>query len=322
MKRLLLLTPFVIVIIFLVSYGVDSKLRGKALIKRTEDTKLRITFISPLKKNPYWDIVRDGMESANKKLGIDIKYTGQNQLSNSEQLDDIETAIASKVDGIITVASNTDVFTPIINKAINSGIPVVLIDTDAPKSKRDGYIGTANYKAGVEAGKAMIKATSGKAVIGIITASRDAANLNERIEGFRQSIKNQPGMEIAAVEEGKSDLLLITEKVQKMLKKNKKITAIFCCEGYGAIGTGKVIQSEGLTGKLTVIGFDDVAETIDYIKKGIIYGTIVQKPYQMGYLSVKLLYDIMRGKSHSNFNIDTGVTVVTSKNVYSYKNKR
>ena len=62
----------------------------------------------------------------------------------------IDTAIASKVDGIITMALSPAAIGPAIDRAVDAGIPVVLVDTDAPESKRAAYVGTSNYDAGYE----------------------------------------------------------------------------------------------------------------------------------------------------------------------------
>lgn len=283
---------------------------------------LRFTLVSPLVGHPYWVTVEDGMKAANKEFGVNTEYVGPTQISVDEQIKAMETAIAAKVDGIITMALNPEAFQPVIDKAVDAGIPVVLIDTDAPKSKRNVYAGTSNKQAGVEAGKAMIKATGGKAAIGIITGAIDAANLNERIDGFKEAIKDQPNMKIVATEPSDSDLLKGTEKAQRMLKAHPDINAFFGVSATDVDAAAKIVEEQKLTGKIKLVGFDDLAETVDYIKKGVVDATIVQKPYQMGYLGVKLLKEIKEGKNPEQKIIDTGVTVVSKDNADTYKNAK
>lgn len=296
---------------------------AKAAEPAKADAKpLRFTLVSPLVGHPYWVMVEDGMKAANKEFKVDTQYVGPTEISVDEQIKFIETAIASKVDGIITMALNPEAFTPVLDKAVAAGIPVILIDTDAPKSKRNVYAGTSNKQAGMEAGKAMIKATNGKAVIGIITGAIDAANLNDRIDGFKEAIKDQPGMKIVATEPSNSDLLKATEKAQSMLKAHIDINAFFGVSATDVVGAAKIVEEQKLTGKVALIGFDDMPETLDYIKKGVVYGAAVQKPFQMGYLGVKLLKDIKDGKAPTNSIIDTGVTIVTKDNLDTYKNAK
>ena len=282
--------------------------------------QLRITFVSTLISNPYWVQVADGVKAADKELGTNTEIVGPTAVSVDDQINFIQTAIASKVDGIITMALDPVAFTPIINQAKAAGIPVVLVDTDAPKSKRDAYVGTSNKQAGIEVGKAMIKATGGNAVIGIITGSIDQANLNERIDGFKEAIKDQPNMKIIDTQASDSDLLKGTEKAQGMIMAHPDLNAFFGVGATDVEAAAKVVQEQKRTGKIKLVGFDDLDETIAFIKSGVIDATIVQKPYTMGYKSVQILKNISEGKKPSSTIVDTGVVTVTKDNVTTYKN--
>lgn len=282
-------------------------------------SKLRLTLVTPFGAHPYWMQAEQGMLAANKDLGVNCELAGPAELNLDEQIKAIETAVASRVDGIITNGYVPEALTPAIDKAVEAGIPVVLIDADAPDSKRTCYIGTSNYDAGVEAGKAMIKSTGGKAKIGILTGPLDSANLNDRIDGFKAAIKDNPDMVILTTEVTDADLLKGTEKAQTMLQAYPDMTAIFGVSGNDIIGAGTIVEEKGLAGKLTLIGFDDLDQTLDYIRKGIVTGTTVQKPYTMGYEGVKTLVGIIQGKNPEQEVIDTGVTIVTKENVDSYK---
>ena len=231
----------------------------------------------------------------------------------------IDTAIASKVDGIITMALSPAAIGPAIDRAVDAGIPVVLVDTDAPESKRAAYVGTSNYDAGYEAGKAMIEATGGKAKIGIIRGTIGQETDNDRIKGFEDAIKDEPDMEILTTEACNSDMLTGTQKAQDMLKAYPEMTAIFGSEGTGAVAAGKVLEEQGLSGTITVIGWDDTDECLDFIRTGVVKGTIVQKPDFMGRKAVELLTRIKNGEELTETVIDSGVTFVTAENVDTYK---
>lgn len=311
-KILLVLMIFSLVIGTLFAGG------AKETVKGTEGM-LRVAFVSPIIGHPYWVDVADGVEAAAKEFGISYTETGPiGELNIDKQISAIETAIVSKVDGIVTMALNPEAFTPVINRAEAAGISVVLIDTDAPDSNRSAYAGTSNWDAGYSAGEAMIKATNGKANIGIVTGAIDADNLNLRIAGFRKAIADYPEMKIIDVQAGNSDLLQATEKTQSMLSANPKLDALFGVSAECAIAQGKIVEERGLKGKIAIVGFDDLDETLDYIRSGTVYATAVQKPFMMGYLGVKIAHDLAKGATLETDIIDTGVTIVTKENVDSY----
>ena len=280
--------------------------------------ELNFTLVSPLVGHPYWVQVEDGMLAANAQFGVNTLYVGPTALSVSEQISAIETAIAAQVDGIITMALDPVAFTPVINRAIEAGIPVVLIDSDAPDSNRNFYAGTSNFAAGYEAGLAMIEATGGTANIGIITGAIHAPNLIERIDGFQAAIAGHPGMVVLAVEPSDSDLLLATQRAEALLLTFPELDAFFGVSAPDAQGAAMVVVEQNLAGDIAIVGFDDMEETLDFIRDGVIFGTVVQRPFMMGFLGVELLYQIHAGTAPDNPIIDTGVVVVTIDNVDNY----
>jgi ribose transport system substrate-binding protein len=56
-----------------------------------------------------------------------------------------------------------------------------------------------------------------------------------------------------------------------------------------------VKATPGALGRVKIVGFDEEVQTLNGIKEGHVYGTIVQQPYQFGYKSVKLMSQIVRG---------------------------
>ncbi|MEG2951217.1 MAG: sugar-binding protein, partial [Clostridia bacterium] len=224
----------------------------------------RFTLVSPLVGHPYWVSVEDGMKAGNEQYGVDTQYVGPTEIDIYSQINYMETAIASKVDGIITMALDPTAFEPVIKKAVDAGIPVVLIDTDAPNSVRNYYAGTSNFAAGKAAGDAMVKATEGKAKIGIITGAINAANLNERIDGFKEAIKEYPEMEILAIEPSDTDLLKATEKTQSLLQTYPDMNAIFGVSATDVQGAAKVVVEQNKVGQIKLVGFDDMDDTIKY----------------------------------------------------------
>ena len=114
-------------------------------------------------------------------------------------------------------------------------------------------------------------------------------------------------------------MLTGTQKAQDMLKAYPEMTAIFGSEGTGAVAAGKVLEEQGLSGTITVIGWDDTDECLDFIRPGVVEGTIVQKPDFMGRKAVELLTRINNGEELTETVIDSGVTFVTAENVDTYK---
>jgi ribose transport system substrate-binding protein len=281
-----------------VYFGAKALQYDNKMIKVANSSKLAYHFLLVPEEmdNDYWRLVERGAREAAKDLNVTLEYSGPVQADIEEHIKKIDMAIAAKVDGIITQGLNENQFNPIINKAIGKGIPVITIDTDAPKSKRIAYVGTDNYLSGFLAGQALIKDTKGKAVVGIITGRFAAEHQRLRVQGFRDAVKNEPGIKIVAVEESNITRIEAAEKASKILAEHPDVTAFYGTSALDAIGIAQVVERLGIAEDLYIIGFDTLPETIELLKKGTIEATVVQKPYEMGYKAVQLMLDIKKGK--------------------------
>jgi ribose transport system substrate-binding protein len=277
-----------------------------------------IVMVTPYGAVPYWQQIEAGMNAANADFGTNVQYIGPSDLDLNAQLQAIDTAIASKVDGIITNGYVPESFTPLFQKATDAGIPVVLVDADDPESTRTTYIGTSNEAAGYQAGQAMAECMNGSGKIGILTGVIGSSNIDDRVTGFNRALAEYPDMEVVTMEVTNVDLQTANEKAGAMLTAYPDITGLYGTTEPDIIGAAQVVAERGATG-LCLVGFDDATQTLDYIRQGVIYATIVQKPYMMGYMGVQVMLDILNGKEVQEI-YDTGVTTVTSANVDTYKN--
>ena len=57
----------------------------------------------------------------------------------------------------------------------------------------------------------------------------------------------------------------------------------------------EALSRSGKAGKIKIIGFDEADETLQAIKDGKCYGTVVQNPYMYGFESVRILAALARG---------------------------
>jgi len=280
--------------------------------------KWRFTFVAPFRSD-YWTTVAQGIRDASREVQANTIVTGPVGEVNADlQIQAIEAAIASKVDGIVTMALDPGKFTKVIDKAEAAGIPVVLVDTDAPGSRRAAYIGTDNYAAGQEAARIMMQAIGHDAEIGIITGPAEADNQKLRISGFRKAISAYPGLRIVDTQVGNSELLLARQRLQAMLSAHPGISVLFGADGYGAIAGAAVVRQLDRAGRIAIIGFDSSTEVIEDIRSGIISAVIVQDNYRMGYQAIKVLADIKSGRKPPAAIIKTPTRVLNKRNIASY----
>src|SRR5688500_17203240 len=154
------------------------------------------------------------------------------------------------------------------------------------------YIGTDNKTAGQVQGEAMREARGGSGKIGIITGGLGALNLNERIDGFRETVG--PDIEIVEVVATDDDLQKGLGVSEALLRAHPDLNGVACVSATGGPTLAQVIQGQEFEGRdVTIVAFDDLEETVRAIEDGIITATLVQRPVQMGRLSISQSYEIL-----------------------------
>lgn len=274
--------------------------------------------------DPYWQEVARGVKEAADKYHIAVEMNSPKFNNPEEELSFFDIAVTSRVDGIITHVPFGMDFSPAIEKAYERKIPVVTIENDAPGSQRNAFVGTNSFLLGKEAGVLMERALKGNGKIGVIVSDEyesDEAIKNLKISGFLTALKGKPNIEVVKIATSKMGMISAEDLMQSFFKEEPDINAIYATNSVDTLGAAQAIVDLNKVGKVTLIGYGDVEEIIRYIRKGIIYGTVMSDPYKMGYESVKALLDIKEKETTSTF-IDTGVHVITAENLQDYISRR
>ena len=222
--------------------------------------------------------------------------------------------------GIITYVQEEGKYKNKINNAMEKGVPVVTIDSDEEDSKRIAYVGTDNILAGQVAGEEMIKQIGTEGRVAVVMGGKDVKNQKERVEGFTNYITSNSNLKI--VDKDSSDAMLLESEIitRKILIRNdNSINALFCTSALDGIGAAKAIKDLNDKGKVKIVCFDDLEETLNNIKNGVVTATIVQKSDEMGYKAVNIIMDKIEKKPYGGQKLLIDVKVINQANISTYK---
>ena len=146
-------------------------------------------------QSTYWDAAQEGMKKASEELGVTYKPQGPNSESDiADQVNMINTAIASNPVGLGLAACDTSSVTYALKTCAEKGIPVVTFDTgiaDAPEGSVVCEVCTDNAQAGAVAAENMynsikdvVKDADGQVIIGEVNQDATAQNIQQRGTGF------------------------------------------------------------------------------------------------------------------------------------------
>ena len=280
----------------------------------------------------YWTTAVAGFKKAAAEYGVTARAVGPDNYDPQAALAELQKAVAAKPAGILISVSDAAVLTPGINAAVDAGIPVITVDSDAADSHRLYFIGTNNLDAGRLGGRRVVEKLGGKGNVVFFTITGQP-NTEERLKGFKDAFATRPGINIVEVVDIKGDTALAFDRTQQLLAQAgaKKIDAFVCLESASGELVAEAVKRSHDTSRV-VVAWDVNPDTLNGIKDGVIEATVVQKPFTMGYVGLKVLDEIFHSppaqlsKDYSSdaFSpypafIDTGTSLVDKSNVDFYR---
>jgi ribose transport system substrate-binding protein len=279
---------------------------------------------------PYWQEAQAGFQDAGRGLGVKVEFTGPTSYAPEEELEAFRKAVAARPAGILISPARPELFNKEIDAAVEAGIPVICVDSDAPDSRRILFIGTDNFQAGMESGRRMAEILRGQGQIVLITIPGQL-NLEERLRGVSETFKKYPGIKISKTVDDKGDPRIANDQISHMLEAKEEIEGILCLEASGGSGAAEALHRLNLDGKIPIVAMDKSPETLDWISRGVISATITQKSYTMSFYGLRFLDDLHHNVVHEfkdwrtapasplPTRVDTGTTVVDQKNLAEFQ---
>jgi ribose transport system substrate-binding protein len=292
------------------------------------DDKERFVFVASNIHLPYWEEAQAGLSDAAKQMGVKAELVGPEKFDPQEQLKAFQEVVNGKPAGIMISVTRPDLLQDAIDGAVAQGIPVITVDSDAPTSKRLMFVGTDNFRAGMESGKRMGEILKGQGQLVVVTIPGQL-NLDERARGMNDALKKYPGIKLAQTIDDKGDPRVANDSISALLKAKAKIDGIICLEASGGSGAAEALHR--VDAKIPIVGFDKDPETLDWIDRDGITATVTQKPYVMAYYAIKFADDLHHNAVHEFKDwrtapapamptwVDTGTVVVDKSNVKMFR---
>jgi ribose transport system substrate-binding protein len=154
---------------------------------------------------PYWQTAAAGFNKAAAQYKVTARVAGPDGHDPQAELAELHNAIKAKPAGILISVADSALLGPEIDAAIEAGIPVVTMDSDAPGSRRLYFIGTNNREAGRLGGQRVIQRLGGKGNVVFFTLGGQA-NTDERLLGYKDVFATRPEIHIVEVVDIKGDV--------------------------------------------------------------------------------------------------------------------
>lgn len=313
---------------YLTAVAVASLLSSAAM---AQDAPMNIVFTHHSSaSNPFWQAVKRGFDDACAKIEANCQMIfTQTEGAIDQQAANMQAALASSPDALLTSIVDNTAFDDIISRAVDAGVIVMAVNVDdtegAAGNARAAFIGQGFIPAGYSLGSKMseffpaegpISAVVGISAPGQNWSEQRGAGVIQFLEEFKAANPDRD-VEITRLDTG-TDGAVVADRVGAYLLANPDTTVYFDTGLWHAY-VAQVLADRGVPpGQVLMGGFDIVSEVLAQMEAGYIQVQVDQQPYMQGFLPVMQAY-LAHTVGLSPTDVDTGQGLVVQADVAALK---
>lgn len=225
----------------------------------------------------------------------------------------IETNIARKPDSLVVACLDPATNTQVLDEAVKSSVNVLTSSSFC--ADRFPFVGQKDsYRDGYDLADFLAKQIGDTGKVGILSGSLTAQDHIRRIQGFKAAMAKHPNVKIVFEQPDNDDLDRAVQLTEDALQAHPDMVRMFGCNASNSIGAARAVQNAGKAGKVKIVGLDDLPETVQFIKDGVITAVMAQCQWEQGYWAVQ--YAVARNEGHTiPMDRATGPRMITKDSV-------
>ena len=242
----------------------------------------------------YWHYAWQGIEETTQELGLNAKYHAIEPGACSVPQDCIIPQIQlinqlieqGGIDGMVVGPTDSFRLSAVIEKAIDSGIPVIAMDTPVDTERILSLVMMDSYQGGKKMGEWVAQKLNGKGQVLILAGPKNDQNAIERHRGILAGLNSGS---ITVLDTQVADWLEFRaeEITTAWLQEFPKVDAILSVNDPMAIGASHAVKAASRETLIT--GYDGLPQAIDAIRAGELAATIYQAPKLQAEIATRLL---------------------------------
>lgn len=266
----------------------------------------------------YMKMLQLGMSDAAQKEGVNVILSNAYSKLDKE-IELINTYLKSGVDGICIHPVSVELSPPILKKAQESGIKVMMAGIKIDDSFNIGCIESDQWELGKKTGELcrdfIQTKLHGKANIALLNyTSQFTEESMKRTDGFLSEVRSLPGVKILTEQEAwLSDIAI--QKARNIINSYPSVNILWAANEGGTLGATIAVKNAGKAGKLYVFGTDANEQLLNQLqsKDNILQCITAQQPYFIGYQSMEQLINSKNFDQTSQKIIIPGISLSRTK---------
>ncbi|MEP6802764.1 MAG: substrate-binding domain-containing protein [Acidobacteriota bacterium] len=178
------------------------------------------------------------------------------QQDNAKQVSDVENFLRQKIDLLIISPNEAKPLTPIVQRAFDQKIPVIVLDRAIEGDTYTCFIGADNREIGRAAGRYIVELLNGKGAVVEIKGLPGSPPARDRSEGMREAVGGSPGIRI--VHDPVANWLReeAMAQMESALSAHEHIDLVYAHNDPMAMGAYLAARAKGREREMKFIGID------------------------------------------------------------------
>jgi ribose transport system substrate-binding protein len=294
--------------------------RGGPAAPRPRDKAIAVFKQGP-ESNAFWSAVCEGLASGAEDFGFAASVRApRDETFVDEQIRMVRSAIAERPAAIILAAADVKLLVGPVREAKARGIKVICVDSFIESQDADARVGTDNYEAGQKCGSALRRLLPAGSTVEVMSYVQGSSTAIGRETGLRMALGE--AFEVGRASYSGSDTETAYRQARGILAARKGAFGIAALNLPTLAGAARALDESGRAASVVLVGVDGSAEIVKRMERGVIRDAIVQKPFNMGYISMRVARELLSGKRQRQVYTNTGSVDINKGNMFAPENEK
>ncbi len=283
--------------------------------------KPKVALVMKSLANEFFLTMEDGAKAYQKEHAsqFDLISNGiKDESDTASQIRIVEQMIVSRVDALVIAPADSKALVPVLKKAMDAGIKVINIDNQLDagvlKSKNIEvpFVGPDNRKGAQLVGEYLAGKLAAGDEVGIIEGVPTTTNAQQRSAGFQDAMQAAQ-IKVVSVQSGNWEIDKGNAVASAMLNEYPNLKALLAGNDSMALGAVSAVRAAGKTGKVMIVGYDNINAIKPMLKDGRILATADQFAARQAVFGIEAALKSIKGEALGSVDgvIQTPVELVT-----------
>ncbi|MBE0478183.1 ABC transporter substrate-binding protein [Candidatus Aerophobetes bacterium] len=235
--------------------------------------------------------------------------------SPSKQVSDVEDLVARGIDLLLISPCTAKPLTPIVERVMDMGIPVVVVDRGIDSDKYISFVHSSHYEMGKAQATWLVEQLGGKGNVVLLGGIAGATPAEERIDGAMFVFNQYPDIKVLATRYCDWSPVKGKREMADLLVRFPRIDGVW--SGSALQGSGAVEAFVDARIPVPPITGEDMNRFFKQWKTMRLTAVAVSNPVWQGAIAARICISILQGVPVSHY-IDVGRTIITERELDKY----